>query len=322
MAKGISLHIGVNEVDPNGYPLNPIRSGRHYAVLSDDYYPVHFDCKFQVGWVGTLSSCELDAMNMQKLARRRKFKSRILKTKRATTENVINEIKAAAKALKSGDTFWITYSGHGSQVEDLSGDEADGEDETWCLYDRMLLDDEQRELYAEFARGVNIIVMSDCCHSGSSTRSPAPDNAEWIYDNEIGEPREMEERTAMNVYRGRKKEYDDIQRNLQHPPPKLKASRLMFSACQDYETAMGYSNGGVFTVALLKAFEGGKFEGTYWDLARKIRDILQHDYNAAVDRKGGDASRVFLQVPNFVQIQGSTKKALADLVKKPALTIE
>jgi hypothetical protein len=320
MAKGMSLHIGVNEVDPNGYPLDPVRSGRKYAVLSDDYHPVHFDCDFQVGWAGPLSSCELDAMNMQKLARRQKFNTRILKTRRATTKNVIAEIRKAAKTLKAGDTFLATYSGHGSQVEDLSGDEADGEDETWCLYDRMFLDDEQRELYAEFARGVNIVVMSDCCHSGSSTRSGRSSDPEPEYRGP-GERREMEERTALAVYRGRKKDYDEIQRNLKHPPPKLKASRIMFSACQDYETAMGYDDGGVFTVALLKVWNGGKFEGSYWDLARQIRDTLQQNYNAAVDRKGGDASQVFLQVPNFVQIEGSSKKALENLLKLPAFSI-
>ena len=321
MAKGISLHIGVNEVDPNGYPLNPVRSGRKYAVLSDDYHPVHFDCNFQVGWVGPLSSCELDAVNMQKLAKRQKFNTTILKTKQATTENVIKEIRSAAKKLKAGDTFLVSYSGHGSQVEDLSGDEVDGEDETWCLYDRMFLDDEQRELYAEFARGVNIIVLSDCCHSGSSTRSGRSSDSEETGHGGRGERREMEERTALRVYQGRKKEYDEIQRNLKHPPPKLKASRIMFSACQDYETAMGYNDGGVFTVALLKVWDGGKFKGSYWDLAKQIRDRLQQDYNAAVDRKGGDASRVFLQVPNFVQIKGSSKKALEDLIRLPAFSI-
>lgn len=321
MARGISLHIGINEVDPNGYPLNPVRSGRKYAVLSDDYHPVRFDCEFQVGWVGPLSSCELDAKNMLKLARRQKFDAKILKTRKATSDNVISEIRSAAKQLVAGDTFLVSYSGHGSQVEDLSGDEADGEDETWCLYDRMFLDDEQRELYAEFARGVNIVVLSDCCHSGSSTRSGMSSDLEGAGPDGRGERREMEERTARAVYRGRKKEYDEIQRNLKHPPPKLKASRIMFSACQDYETAMGYDDGGVFTVALLKVWDGGRFEGSYRDLARQIRDKLQRDYNDAVDRKGGDASRVFLQVPNFVQIKGSSKKALEKLIKLRAFTL-
>ncbi|NIV18214.1 MAG: caspase family protein [Woeseiaceae bacterium] len=290
-------------------------------MLSDDYHPVSFDCNFKVGWVGPLSSCELDAVNMQKLAKRQKFDTKILKTKNATTENVIKEIRSAAKKLVAGDTFLVSYSGHGSQVEDLSGDEADGEDETWCLYDRMFLDDEQRELYAEFARGVNIVVLSDCCHSGSSTRSGNSGDAEETDFQGRGERREMEERTALAVYQGRKSEYDAIQRNLKKPPPKPKASRIMFSACQDYEHAMGYDDGGVFTVALLKVWDGGKFQGSYLDLARRIRDQLQRNYNNAVDRRGGDASQVFLQVPNFVQIRGSSKKALEKLVKLKAFSI-
>lgn len=321
MAKGISLHIGVNEVDPNGYPLNPGRRARQYVVLSDDYHPVSFDCDFKVGWVGPLSSCELDAANMQKLAKRQKFKTKILKTKRATTDNVIEEIRSASKKLVAGDTFLLSYSGHGSQVEDLSGDEWDGEDETWCLYDRMFLDDEQRELYAEFARGVNIVVLSDCCHSGSSTRSGESSVAVESEFHGRGEPRKMEERTALNVYRGRKKEYDQIQRSLKSPPPKLKASRILFSACQDDQTAMGYSDGGAFTVALMKVWDGGNFKGSYRDLARQIRDQLQRNYNYVVDKKGGDASRVSLQAPNFVQIKGSSKKALEKLIKQRPFTI-
>ena len=84
---------------------------------------------------------------------------------------------------------------------------------------------------------------------------------------------------------------------------------------------MGYKDGGVFTVALLKVWNGGKFEGSYRELAKQIRDKLQRDYNAKVDKKGGDASSVFLQVPNFVQIKGSSKKALENLIKLEALTI-
>ena len=138
MARGISLHIGMNAVDPNGYPLRPTRAGRKYAVLSEDYHPVRFDCDFTIGWVGPLRSCELDADNMYELAKSQNFVAKTLKTKKATTKNVIKEIRRAAKKLVSGDTFLLSYSGHGAQVEDLSGDEADGQDETWCLYDHSL----------------------------------------------------------------------------------------------------------------------------------------------------------------------------------------
>ena len=58
-------------------------------------------------------------------------------------------MRGAAKALKPGDLFFLTYSGHGGQVPDVTGDEDDKQDETWCLYDGQLIDD---ELYFELSR--------------------------------------------------------------------------------------------------------------------------------------------------------------------------
>jgi hypothetical protein len=43
-------------------------------------------------------------------------------------------------------------------------------DETWCLFDGELLDDELHELWARFTRGVRVLVLSDSCHSGTVTR--------------------------------------------------------------------------------------------------------------------------------------------------------
>jgi len=316
MANGIALHIGVNRVDPRAYPLRPEYSGRHYAIVNEKKPPVSFDGWFNVGWVGPLSTCEMDAAAMYDLAKSQGFNATILSTPEATAENVEEAIRSAGQQLAAGDTFLVSYSGHGAQVDDLSGDEVDGEDETWCLYDRMFLDDEQRELYAEFAEGVKIVVVSDSCHSGSASRSGKSNTYEEHRRYEHGEPRKMEERTAVDVYRGRKNDYDKIQRDLKHPPPKLKASRILFSACQDHETAMGYDDGGAFTVALLKVWDNGNFTGNYGDLARQTRNELQTSYNYWVDKKGGDASKIHLQVPNFVRIEGSSPEALEEFINQ------
>lgn len=321
MPKGISLHIGVDEVDPAGYRLNPTFAGWECVVVTEEYYPVSFEGDFQVGWRGPLTSCEKDAVDMLQLAKNQKFKASILRTKKATAKNVEDKIRNAAKQLESGDTFFLTYAGHGSQVEDLSGDEWDGSDETWCLYDRMFLDDEQRALYAEFARGVKIVVLSDSCHSGSATRSGESDSLEERLHRQRQGRRAMTERTAKAIYQGNKKLYDQIQRNLENPPPKLKASRILFSACQDHEHAQGDDENGVFTRALKKVWNNGKFEGNYGDLAKQIRDELQTNYNEAVDKTGGDASSVSLQIPNFVRIKGSSQKALNELMKQRPFTL-
>ena len=70
MAKGISLHIGLNEVDPT-----------HYS-----------------GWNGALSACEFDANDMASLAKKQGFvESSIVLTKEATAAAVAERIQNAAK---------------------------------------------------------------------------------------------------------------------------------------------------------------------------------------------------------------------------------
>jgi hypothetical protein len=52
-------------------------------------------------------------------------------------------------------------------LPDLNGDEEDFTDETWCLFDGQIVDDELYSLYAKFAKGVRILIFSDSCHSGT-----------------------------------------------------------------------------------------------------------------------------------------------------------
>lgn len=114
MTKGLALTIGLNAVDP-----------QHYG-----------------DWSGELMACEADAEDMAEIAKSKKFQTTTLLTKNGTREKVAAEIRKAASTLKSGDMFMLSYSGHGGQVPDKNDDEPDAQDETWCLYDGELLDDE------------------------------------------------------------------------------------------------------------------------------------------------------------------------------------
>jgi metacaspase-1 len=242
MAKAVSLHIGLNEFDP-----------AHY------------------GEPGTLAGCENDARDMAALAKRERFKPVVppLLTAKATASNVVGAIKKAAASLREGDTLFVTYAGHGAQVPDTNGDERDRMDETWCLYGRMLIDDELAALWSSFRAGVRIVMLSDSCHSGSVSRAARrgavePRRAGVRY-------RLLPVSRALSVYRNNKGIYDAIQvgtRTSSQAP--IDASVLLISGCQDSQLSSDGDVNGLFTETLKAVWRDGAFEGTY----RSLRDAI------------------------------------------------
>lgn len=99
-----------------------------------------------------------------------------------------DDIRAAwtdfvGSAIK-GDTIIFTYAGHGAQMPELvAGDEADGLDEFLQLpgFDRsraeeteheIIVDNELNAWFSEAeAKGVQVLFVSDSCHSGGMSRS-------------------------------------------------------------------------------------------------------------------------------------------------------
>jgi hypothetical protein len=243
MSKGISLHIGLNAVDP-----------AHYA-----------------GWSGPLAACEADAEDMVGIAKSRGYGTTLLKTARATRKAAIGGIKAAAKKLAKGDIFLLTYSGHGGQVPDKDGDEPDDlKDETWCLYDGELLDDELYRLWSSFAAGVRILVLSDSCHSGTSVKAALP-----ILSSETGRAvlaasgvegpirfRVMPDEVALRTYRQNAAFYDKLQVDAGRKVT-LGATVRLISGCQDNQLSADGTFNGLFTGMLLRVWNDGSFTRDY-----------------------------------------------------------
>lgn len=248
MSKGLSLHIGLNYVDPD-----------------------HYD-----GWDGELAACEFDAKDMQELAKARGFKTSILLREKATAKAVTDAITKAAKSLVPGDIFFISYSGHGGQVPDLNGDEGkygdpnDRKDETWCLFDREHVDDERAALWAKFRKGVRIIVLSDSCHSGSTTR-----NRPTVRP---GRMRKMPGFRAEAVYKKHKAIYDAIQFGLTGSEQEnIKATVLLISGCMDEQLSLDGDRNGLFTENLKEVWKDGAFSGGYRQLRDAIADRMPED---------------------------------------------
>jgi hypothetical protein len=242
MPKGISLHIGLNKVDPH-----------HYG-----------------GWDGQLAGCINDAHDMQAMADKLGYTSTILLDEQATARKVSSAISRIAGKMAAGDIFLMTYSGHGGQVPDLNGDEAirdmgeiggeeDEYDETWVLYDRQLVDDELWALWSKFPAKARIAVLSDSCHSGTVSREPMLVRDGQAPPQSRRMPLDVEERT----YQQNKATYDRIQKKI---PPReandVKATIALISGCQDNQTSADGQGNGLFTSRLMEVWNDGKFHGS------------------------------------------------------------
>ena len=240
MAKGISIHIGLNHVDP-----------KHYQ-----------------GWDGALNACIADANDMRALAKKKGFAGNTLFVDgQATAAAVSSALLEAGKKLVKGDILFLTYSGHGGQVRDTNSDEKDNDrmDETWVLYDRQLVDDELYNIWSKFKAGVRILVLSDSCHSGTVTRDIP------MFAGVGPKPRAMPREVGIAVENANSALYRAIQKeNRGAENTKVNASILLVSGCMDNQTSMDGDNNGAFTGALKKIWAGGKFKGPYRSFRDKI----------------------------------------------------
>jgi hypothetical protein len=228
------------------------------------------------GWDGLLNACESDARDMSEIAESAGYTTTMLLSRQATSSAVLGYLHEAAAQLQSGDHLLLTYSGHGGQIDDLTSDEADDQlDETWCLHDRMLLDDELFAMWARFRPGVRILMLSDSCHSGSMAKNklkPAqvpPGHAEF-------RPKRLRYAQAQGVVEQHKAMYDSLQ-YVAGPAEKaaIAARVILISGCQDDQESMDGPKNGAFTAALLKVWNKGAFAGSHAQFHQQIADRLQ-----------------------------------------------
>jgi hypothetical protein len=157
MSRGVSVHVGVNEVDS--------------SVFNTQALP-------------PLKGCKNDAIKMCEMARARGFTGPPpFLDDGAKFDVVVDAMLDAAlkegERLEAGDIFLFTFSGHGTQRPDKNHDEPDDQDETLVLHDRVLIDDFLRNnIWSQFRPGVRIVGVADCCHAGTSLfaslTGPAP----------------------------------------------------------------------------------------------------------------------------------------------------
>jgi hypothetical protein len=135
-----------------------------------------------------LRGCVNDVKNMQSvLTRSYGFKGddiTVLTDFAATKKGIESAIRKLVQGGRKGDVLLVHFSGHGSNVPDDDGDEADDRDEILCPTDldwkNPMRDDWLRKTFDSMRAGVSLTVITDCCHSGTITRAVQPPDAPSI----------------------------------------------------------------------------------------------------------------------------------------------
>ena len=227
MSKGYSLHVGMNRVNPN-----------------------HYD-----GWSGDLPSCENDAIVMQKIAEQLGYNTELLLTTQANKKNLTTYLKEFSSSLQPDDVFLFTFSGHGGRKPQDTPDssEIDRIDETLCLYDEMLIDDELKNIYWPlFKPGVRILCVFDSCHSGGMVKAAKHDK--WKFSKLI--PKDVVKNTFQNNFERYKEINETLKKNLL---AKINAAVCIFAACEENQEALAGDDLSLFTFYFNELWAKDKF---------------------------------------------------------------
>jgi hypothetical protein len=236
-----------------------------------------------------LAGCVNDANDWAEELTKRSFDVELMLDSAATGDAMRAGMRRLLHAAVPGDVVAFTYSGHGTWVRDVDGDEPDGRDEALCPYDISsagpLLDDELFEILSDRERGVRVILISDSCHSGSVARFAPPahhdaDRVRFLPPGVFLSTEEAERAARMSrVQRGRPRH-----------------AALLLSGCQDveysYDAHFDGRPNGAFTYVALAALRDLPPTATYRDWAAAInRALPSQDYPQSPGLQGSSVQK-------------------------------
>jgi hypothetical protein len=215
----------------------------------------------------------------------------------ATKANIMKTLQEMVAGAKAGKYTYLVYSqsGHGTQVPDKNGDEADRADEAFCPHDlaqkgnqwdptHVITDDELHDLFVQLPANVLLEVYLDTCHSGTGLK-------------------------AMDMLLDRKPRY--------MPPPSLEAfekvdgktprglfralaekgivHHILWAACRDNQTSadaqIGGSWHGAFTYCFCKAMRDSKNKISRAQMLTKVNQCLKAGKYSQVAQLEGEATK-------------------------------
>jgi uncharacterized caspase-like protein len=218
----------------------------------------------------------------------------------ATTKAMRDAITKLVKGAKSGDVLLFHYSGHGANVPDKDGDEADRRDEILCPTDLdwkdPLLDDWLRKTFDRLPAGASLTVIMDCCHSGTNTRAILPPDAPVI-------PRYLPNPWDLLAAESGRRLRGTVKGSLRRSTPARRKQdivatsipELLVTGCRDTQTSadaeIGSSFNGALTYNLVATINAARGKLTYRELHGGTVKRLRRDGFSQVPQLEGRAPR-------------------------------
>lgn len=222
------------------------------------------------GTSSELRGCINDVKNMTKFLLKNGYNKEDItfltdKTaKKPTKKNIINAIMKLINT--EAESLFLHYSGHGSWVKDINGDEEDGRDECLVPLDYhkngMIIDDQLRGLLSFMNPKSKMTIILDCCHSGSGF------DLKYTLHNKVSY-KNIKNRLCRNKtdkwYLKDCKQYNDS-----------KAEVIMISGCQDKQTSADAYEEKIFQGALTYCYLKYASKNLSWvNMIDKINKLLK-----------------------------------------------
>lgn len=270
MSKNIyALLVGIDKYDPASIPPVPSLDGCVNDITAVEAYLQERVAQNNSEW---------------------KLQPLVLKNEQATREAIIKGFEQHLCNAGSDDVVLFYYAGHGAQEnapKEFWTIESDRLDETLVCYDsrteasRDLADKELAYLVSKVAqKNPHVLIILDCCHSGSGTRDVSPeikvrrspvDSRERPLSSFIF----AQDQAALDEILNSTRSLEEKRTSIVLPLGR----HVVFSACRDYELAKEYKGEdgqrrGVFSYFLLQTLQRTNGNITYQDLARNINALI------------------------------------------------
>ena len=208
---------------------------------------------------------------------------RLLSDAAATRAAVMDGFASHLGKAGPGDVALFHYAGHGrrsTQATEFNQFDSSGKEEGLVLWDSQgptgfdLADKELALLIDDVAKGgAEVVVILDCCHSGSATR----DIDEFSgfrarFQPERAAAATIPYKRELADYAGGR--YVEIARELGQPRIPL-ARHIALAACNRWQKAKERDGHGVFTTALLRVLKATDGRLSYAELFQKLRAAVR-----------------------------------------------